>query len=152
MWMISCSSQVDAITLLVGGMIFSEVYSVGVSVFLGGNKPSRNGDVRSDLCVTFSCDLDISWKLVDIVLNEISCRQEERPSEQDVSTILGIEQQAHENDLQVSSVMTLFPLLSMLSPLKLTKTITGLIGFSAATSHDCIMVMSVLRSRLVVCN
>ncbi|KAF9615719.1 hypothetical protein IFM89_026134 [Coptis chinensis] len=77
-----------------------QVYSVGVSVFLGGNKPSRNGDVRGDLSVNFSCDPDISWKLVDIVLNEISRLQEEGPSEQDVSTILEIEQRAHENGLQ----------------------------------------------------
>ncbi|KAF9617923.1 hypothetical protein IFM89_039204, partial [Coptis chinensis] len=77
-----------------------------------------------------------SWR-VDIVLNEISRLQEECPSEQDVSTIIEIEQQAHENDLQVYACR---------------KTITGLIGFSTATSHDCIMAMSVLRSRLVVCN
>ncbi|KAK9102226.1 hypothetical protein Sjap_019480 [Stephania japonica] len=77
-----------------------QIYSVGVSVFLGGNKPSRTGDVRGDINVNFSCDPDIAWKLVDLVLDEISRLQEEGPSDQDVSTILEIEQRAHENGLQ----------------------------------------------------
>ncbi|RDX96961.1 Zinc protease PQQL-like protein, partial [Mucuna pruriens] len=58
-----------------------QIYSVGVSVFLGGNKPARIGDV-------------------DIALDELLRLQEEGPSEQDVSTILEIEQRAHENGLQ----------------------------------------------------
>ena len=41
-----------------------QVYSVNVSVFLGGNKPSRSGDVRGDISVNFSCDPDMSSKLV----------------------------------------------------------------------------------------
>lgn len=41
-----------------------QIYSVGVSVFLGGNKPSRTGDVRGDVSVNFSCDPDIASKLV----------------------------------------------------------------------------------------
>ncbi|KAF5184288.1 Zinc protease pqql-like [Thalictrum thalictroides] len=77
-----------------------EIYSVGVSVFLGGNKPSRSGDARGDISVYFSCDPEISWKLVDIVLDEMLRLQEEGPSEQDVLTILEIEQRAHENGLQ----------------------------------------------------
>ncbi|KAI3868227.1 hypothetical protein MKW92_045537 [Papaver armeniacum] len=77
-----------------------QIYSVGVSVFLGGNKPSRTGDVRGDISVNFSCDPDISLKLVDLVLDEISRLQEEGPSDQDVLTILEIEQRAHENGLQ----------------------------------------------------
>ncbi|OVA08489.1 Peptidase M16 [Macleaya cordata] len=77
-----------------------QIYSVGVSVFLGGNKPSRTGDVRGDISVNFSCDPDISPKLVDLVLDEILRLQEEGPSGQDVSTILEIEQRAHENGLQ----------------------------------------------------
>jgi hypothetical protein len=38
---------------------------------------------------------------VDFVLEEISHLQAEGPSEEDVSTILEIEQRAHENGLQV---------------------------------------------------
>lgn len=108
-----------------------QIYSVNVAVFLGGNKPSRTGDVRGDISVNFSCDPDISSKLVchfkllnfgicisncffmqlgftnseflqvDFVLEEISYLQMEGPCEEDVLTILEIEQRAHENGLQV---------------------------------------------------
>ncbi|KAK7399022.1 hypothetical protein VNO78_10197 [Psophocarpus tetragonolobus] len=77
-----------------------QIYSVGVSVFLGGNKPSRIGDIRGDISINFSCDPEISSKLVDIALDEMLRLQEEGPSEQDVSTILEIEQRGHENGLQ----------------------------------------------------
>ncbi|XP_054811480.1 zinc protease PQQL-like isoform X3 [Prosopis cineraria] len=77
-----------------------QIYSVGVSIFLGGNKPSRTCDVRGDISINFSCDPGISSKLVDLALNEILRLQEEGPSDQDVSTILEIEQRAHENGLQ----------------------------------------------------
>ncbi|KAK9266627.1 hypothetical protein L1049_003579 [Liquidambar formosana] len=77
-----------------------QIYSAGVSVFLGGNKPSRTGDVRGDISINFSCDPDISSTLVDLALNEILLLQEEGPSDQDVSAILEIEQRAHENGLQ----------------------------------------------------
>lgn len=46
-----------------------QIYSAGVSVFLGGNKPSRTGDVRGDMSINFSCDPEISSKLVGIVLS-----------------------------------------------------------------------------------
>lgn len=77
-----------------------QIYSVGVSVFLGGNKPSRTGDVRGDVSVNFSCDPDISAKLVDLALEEIIFLQDQGPSDQDVSAVLEIEQRAHENGLQ----------------------------------------------------
>lgn len=77
-----------------------QIYSVGVSVFLGGNKPSRVGIIRGDISVNFSCDPDISSTLVDLALDEILHLQEEGPSYDDVSTILEIEQRAHENGLQ----------------------------------------------------
>uniref|UniRef100_A0A453EXA6 Peptidase M16 C-terminal domain-containing protein n=1 Tax=Aegilops tauschii subsp. strangulata TaxID=200361 RepID=A0A453EXA6_AEGTS len=79
---------------------YGQVYSVNVGVFLGGNKPSRSGDVRGDISVNFSCDPDMSSRLVDFVLEEISYLQTEGPSEEDVWTILEIEQRAHENGLQ----------------------------------------------------
>ncbi|KAI3964169.1 hypothetical protein MKX01_011498 [Papaver californicum] len=52
---------------------------------------------------TFPDDPDISLKLVDLVLDEISRLQEEGPSDQDVLTIFETEQRAHENGLQDSS-------------------------------------------------
>ncbi|CAN6441507.1 unnamed protein product [Victoria cruziana] len=77
-----------------------QIYSVTVSVFLGGNKPSRSGDVRGDIAVNFSCDPDSSWKLVELALAEVIYLQENGPSMEDVSSILEIEQRAHENGLQ----------------------------------------------------
>lgn len=77
-----------------------QIYSAGVSVFLGGNKPSRTGDIRGDISINFSCDPDISSTLVDIALDEILRVQEEGCSDEDVSTVLEIEQRAHENGLQ----------------------------------------------------
>ncbi|GLJ23437.1 hypothetical protein SUGI_0443600 [Cryptomeria japonica] len=77
-----------------------QVYSVSVSSFLGGNKPSRMGNVRGDIAVNFSCDPDSSVKLVDISLDVISHLQEEGPSDEDVLTVLEIEQRVHENGLQ----------------------------------------------------
>nr|ADE77112.1 unknown [Picea sitchensis] len=77
-----------------------QIYSVNVSVFLGGNKPSRTGNVRGDITVNFSCDPDSSWRLVGLSLDEILCLQEQGPSDGDVSTILEIEQRAYENGLQ----------------------------------------------------
>lgn len=41
-----------------------QIYTVGVSVFLGGNKPSRTANVRGDISINFSCDPEISSKLV----------------------------------------------------------------------------------------
>ncbi|XP_047054247.1 zinc protease PQQL-like [Lolium rigidum] len=79
---------------------YGQVYSVNVGVFLGGNKPSRSGDVRGDISVNFSCDPDMPSKLAEFVLEEISYLQTEGPSEEDVSAILEIEQRAHENGLQ----------------------------------------------------
>ncbi|KAL2501004.1 Insulinase (Peptidase family M16) protein [Forsythia ovata] len=77
-----------------------QIYSAGVSVFLGGNKPSRVGNILGDISVNFSCDPDISSTLVNLALDEILRLQEEGPSDDDVSTILEIEQRAHENGLQ----------------------------------------------------
>ncbi|KAL8489686.1 hypothetical protein ACS0TY_025545 [Phlomoides rotata] len=77
-----------------------QIYSAGVSVFLGGNKPSRDGNIRGDISVNFSCDPEISSTLVSLALDEIQRLQEEGPSDDDVLAILEIEQRAHENGLQ----------------------------------------------------
>ncbi|KAI7748121.1 hypothetical protein M8C21_007851, partial [Ambrosia artemisiifolia] len=77
-----------------------QIYSAGVSVFLGGNKPSRVGNARGDISVNFSCDPDVALALVDLSLDEILRLQEEGPSDADILTVLEIEQRAHENGLQ----------------------------------------------------
>ncbi|KAL0338988.1 UNVERIFIED_CONTAM: Zinc protease PQQL-like [Sesamum angustifolium] len=58
------------------------------------------GNIRGDISVNFSCDPEISSTLVNLALDEILRLQEEGPSDDDVSTILEIEQRAHENGLQ----------------------------------------------------
>nr|XP_017222853.1 PREDICTED: zinc protease PQQL-like isoform X1 [Daucus carota subsp. sativus] len=77
-----------------------QIYSTGVSVFLGGNKPSSDGNVRGDVSVNFSCKPDISSNLVDLALDEILRLQEEGPSDEDILAILEIEQRTHENGQQ----------------------------------------------------
>ena len=42
---------------------------MAVSAFLGGSKPSRFGNVRGDVAISFSCDPDLAWKLVCPVIN-----------------------------------------------------------------------------------
>ncbi|KAK6944867.1 Peptidase M16, N-terminal [Dillenia turbinata] len=54
-----------------------QIYSAGVSLFLGGNKPSRKEDARGDISINFSCDPEISSILVDFALDEIFRLQEE---------------------------------------------------------------------------
>ncbi|KHG10444.1 putative zinc protease pqqL [Gossypium arboreum] len=77
-----------------------QIYSASVSEFIHGDLPCLTGDIGGDIQIDFSCDPKISLKLVDIALNEILRLQEEGPSDQDVETILEIEQRAHENGLQ----------------------------------------------------
>ncbi|XP_021276229.1 zinc protease PQQL-like [Herrania umbratica] len=77
-----------------------QIYSASVSEFIDGDLPCLTGDVRGDIRIDFSCDPKISLKLVDLALSEILRLQEEGPSDQDVTTILEIEQRAHENGLQ----------------------------------------------------
>ncbi|XVF34974.1 hypothetical protein REPUB_Repub18cG0104500 [Reevesia pubescens] len=77
-----------------------QIYGASVYDFLDGNLPCITTDVRGDISINFSCDPQISSKLVDLALDEILRLQEEGPSDQDVSTILEIEQRAHENGLQ----------------------------------------------------
>ncbi|KAG6556881.1 hypothetical protein Mapa_001461 [Marchantia paleacea] len=77
-----------------------QVYSVSVSAFLGGSRPSRTGNVRGDVAINFSCDPDSAWKLVDLALDEVSRLQEEGPTQEDVATVLELEQRTYENGQQ----------------------------------------------------
>ncbi|XP_039014704.1 zinc protease PQQL-like isoform X2 [Hibiscus syriacus] len=77
-----------------------QIYSASVSEFIDGDLPCLTGDICGNIRIEFSCDPKISSKLVDLALNEILRLQEEGPSDQDVETILEIEQRAHENGLQ----------------------------------------------------
>ncbi|XVF49050.1 hypothetical protein PTKIN_Ptkin03bG0237700 [Pterospermum kingtungense] len=77
-----------------------QIYGASVYDFLDGYLPCITTDLRGDISIYFSCDPKISSKLVDLCLDEILRLQEEGPLDQDVSTILEIEQRSHENGLQ----------------------------------------------------
>eukprot|EP00250_Pteridium_aquilinum_P015299 c22507_g1_i1 orf=556-3573(+) len=80
-----------------------QVYSAAVTAFLGGNKPSRVGNVRGDIAVSFSCDPESAWKLVDFALDEVTALQESGPKNEDVATILELEKRTFENGQQENS-------------------------------------------------
>ncbi|CAI5511991.1 unnamed protein product [Closterium sp. Naga37s-1] len=80
-----------------------QIYTVSASSFLGGARPSRQGGVRGDLAVAFSCDPTTAWSLVDLSVAEIERVQREGPEEADVKTARELEQRAHEMGLQENS-------------------------------------------------
>ncbi|CAI5457717.1 unnamed protein product [Closterium sp. Yama58-4] len=80
-----------------------QIYTVSASSFLGGARPSRDGGVRGDLAVAFSCDPATAWSLVDLSVGEIERVQREGPEEEDVKTARELEQRAHEMGLQENS-------------------------------------------------
>jgi hypothetical protein len=41
-----------------------QIYTVSVSPYLGGSRPSRSGGLRGDFAVSFSCDPEAAWTLV----------------------------------------------------------------------------------------
>ncbi|KAL8153827.1 hypothetical protein V2J09_011594 [Rumex salicifolius] len=75
-----------------------QIYSVSVSSDFDYNKPSRTEDLCGDINISFSCNPEASDNLVEIALNEIMRLQEQGPSEEDVSSVLEIEQRAYEMD------------------------------------------------------
>lgn len=77
-----------------------EIYSVSVDSNFGYSKPSKTADMEGEITIDFSCDPNVSATLVDVALDEVSRLQEHGPSEEDVSTVLEIEQRDHENELQ----------------------------------------------------
>lgn len=77
-----------------------QIYSVSVSSDFDYSKPSRTEDLCGDIDIIFSCKPEASTALVDIALNEISRLQQHGPSEEDVSSVLEIEQRNYENGLE----------------------------------------------------
>ncbi|OMO91642.1 hypothetical protein COLO4_18248 [Corchorus olitorius] len=77
-----------------------QIYGASVYDFVDGFLPCINTDLRGDISISFSCDPKTSSKLVDLAIDEVLRLQEEGPTDEDVSTILEIEQRAHENGLQ----------------------------------------------------
>ncbi|XP_021725006.1 zinc protease PQQL-like isoform X1 [Chenopodium quinoa] len=87
-----------------------EIYSVSVDSNFGYSKPSKTADLEGEITIEFSCDPIVSSALVDIALDETLHLQEHGPSEEDVSTVLEIEQRDHENELQ-ENIFWLFQIL-----------------------------------------
>lgn len=81
----------------------SQVYSVSVTTFLGGSRPSRSGDLRGDIAISFSHDPGSTWKLVDLVMEEVQRLQDEGPAEDDCATVVELEKRAYETGLQENS-------------------------------------------------
>jgi len=75
-----------------------KVYSASVSAFVGGSNPFFYEEIFGHVAVDFTCDPDMPWKLVDMTLEEIQRLQlEELPENDDVETVLEIEQREYEN-------------------------------------------------------
>ncbi|XP_021860861.2 zinc protease PQQL-like isoform X1 [Spinacia oleracea] len=87
-----------------------EIYSVSVDSNFGYSKPSKTADLEGEMTIEFSCDPNVSSALVDIALDETLRLQEHGPSEEDISTVLEIEQRDHENELQ-ENIYWLFQIL-----------------------------------------
>ncbi|XP_074269178.1 zinc protease PQQL-like [Silene latifolia] len=87
-----------------------EIYSVTADSNFGYSKPSTTADMEGEVTIDFTCDPDVSAKLVDIALDEVLRLQEHGPSEEDVSAVLEIEQRGHENELQ-GNIYWLFQIL-----------------------------------------
>lgn len=88
------------------------VYNVAVSASFSREAPSREGSVRGDVAVAFSCSPGCGRELGEQVLAEVQRLQEAGPSAEEVATALAIERRAHEEDLQENSWWLQVPLLS----------------------------------------
>jgi hypothetical protein len=64
-----------------------QVYSVSASPFFGGEAPSRNGRLRGDVAVAFSCAPEDRAALVDAALGVIVGLQEEGPTAEEAETV-----------------------------------------------------------------
>ncbi|KAM7276427.1 hypothetical protein ACFE04_018293 [Oxalis oulophora] len=103
-----------------------KIYSADVYAFFDDHyKPAKTGCVHGDISVNFSCDPEFSSKLLDFALDEISRLQIEGPSDQDLSSVLEIEQRAHENGMQEN-----YYWLEMILNSYQTKTYLGNVGTS----------------------
>ncbi|KAK9705868.1 hypothetical protein RND81_07G088100 [Saponaria officinalis] len=87
-----------------------EIYSVSADSNFGYSKPSTTADMDGEVTIDFTCDPNVSAKLVDIALDEVLRLQEHGPSQEDVSAVLEIEQRGHENELQ-ENIYWLFQIL-----------------------------------------
>jgi len=75
---------------------FGDVYSVSVSPYLGLEAPSANLPLRGDCAVSFSCDPDAAWRLVELALDELASLQADGPSAEDCATAVELERRAFE--------------------------------------------------------
>jgi hypothetical protein len=82
---------------------FGEVYTVSVSAFFGAEAPSRQGNVRGDMAINFSCAPENAGRLVDLALDEVEALQAAGPSAKEVDTVRTVLERALETQQQENS-------------------------------------------------
>ena len=75
---------------------YGDVYSVTVSPYYGMEAPSATPPLHGDCAVSFSCDPDAAWRLVELALDELAALQADGPSVEDCSTAVELERRAFE--------------------------------------------------------
>ena len=75
---------------------FGDVYSVTVQPYYGMEAPSATPPLRGDCAVSFSCDPDAAWRLVELALDELAVLQADGPSAEDCTTAVELERRAYE--------------------------------------------------------
>jgi predicted Zn-dependent peptidase len=75
---------------------FGDVYSVSVSPYYGLEAPSSPPPLRGDCAVSFSCDPDAAWRLVELALEELALLQADGPAPEDCATAAELDRRAFE--------------------------------------------------------
>ena len=75
---------------------FGDVYSVTVNPYYGMEAPSATPPLHGDCAVSFSCDPDAAWRLVELALDELAVLQADGPSAEDCTTAVELERRAFE--------------------------------------------------------
>ena len=75
---------------------FGDVYSVTVNPYYGMEAPSATPPLHGDCAVSFSCDPDAAWRLVELALDELAVLQAHGPSAEDCTTAVELERRAFE--------------------------------------------------------
>ncbi|KAK9820030.1 hypothetical protein WJX72_005269 [[Myrmecia] bisecta] len=82
---------------------YGEVYTVQIAPFFGAEAPSRTGSVRGDVGISFSCDPATAHRLIEMALDELERLQAEGPTEDEVKTIITLEQRSFETQVHENS-------------------------------------------------
>jgi hypothetical protein len=69
---------------------------VSVSPYYGLEAPSSPPPLRGDCAVSFSCDPDAAWRLVELALEELALLQADGPAPEDCATAAELDRRAFE--------------------------------------------------------